>query len=244
MKKRAKGENTIQSASEEICAKLFALRDDNYRSFQAKLMPTVDPETVIGVRMPALRRLEKELRNTEQAEQFLEILPHGYYEENNLHGLLIASKRDYSETVESLEKFLPYVDNWATCDLIHPRAFEKRPENLPKQLYIWLQSEKVYTVRFALGMLMSLYLDEAFLPEYAQWAAEVRSEEYYINMMVAWYFTTALAKQWEEIVPYLENKKLSQWTHNRTIQKAVESLRITPEQKSYLRSLRRKSPTA
>ena len=231
----------MQSASEEICAKLFVLQDDSYRSFQAKLMPTVDPETVIGVRMPALRRLEKELRATEQAQQFLGELPHKYYEENNLHGLLIASKRDYKETIDALEKFLPYVDNWATCDLIHPRAFEKRPEDLPGQLYTWLKSGKVYTVRFALGMLMSLYLDEAFLPKYAQWAAEVRSEEYYINMMVAWYFATALAKQWEEILPYLQEKRLSQWTHNRTIQKAVESLRITPEQKAYLRTLRIKT---
>lgn len=166
-------------------------------------------------------------------------LPHDYYEENNLHGLLIASLRDYGETVAALESFLPHVDNWATCDLLHPRAFDKRPEALPDQLFRWLQSDGTYTVRFAMGMLMSLYLDEAFRPRYADWVAGVKSEEYYVNMMAAWYFATALAKRWDDVFPYLTDHRLPVWTHNKAIQKAIESRRISPEQKQILRSLKR-----
>lgn len=225
--------------TKEIRDRLFALQDPEYQRFQAKLMPTVDPERVIGVRIPDLRRLSRELVGTEQAAAFLRQLPHTYYEENNLHGFLIASLRDYGETVAALEEFLPFVDNWATCDLLHPRAFDKRPEALPDQLFRWLQSDRTYTVRFALGMLMSLYLDEAFRPEYADWAAGVKSEEYYVNMMVAWYFATALAKRWDDVFPYLTDHRLSVWTHNKAIQKAIESRRISPEQKQLLRSLKR-----
>lgn len=224
---------------QEIRDRLFALQDPVYRQFQAKLMPTVDPARVIGVRIPDLRKLSRELAGTEQAAVFLRQLPHAYYEENNLHGFLIASLRDYGETVAALASFLPQIDNWATCDLLHPRAFDKRPEALPGQLFRWLQSDRTYTVRFALGMLMSLYLDEAFRPEYADWAAGVKSEEYYVNMMVAWYFATALAKRWDDALPYLAEHRLPVWTHNKTIQKAVESRRVSPEQKQFLRSLKR-----
>lgn len=224
---------------QEIRDRLFALQDPEYRLFQSKLMPTVDPACVIGVRIPDLRKLSRELAGTEQAAAFVRQLPHDYYEENNLHGFLIASLRDYGETVAALEAFLPHVDNWATCDLLHPRAFDKRPEALPDQLFRWLQSDRTYTVRFAMGMLMSLYLDEAFRPEYADWVAGVKSEEYYVNMMAAWYFATALAKRWDDAFPYLTDHRLPVWTHNKAIQKAIESRRISPEQKQILRSLKR-----
>lgn len=224
---------------QEIRDRLFALQDPEYRLFQSKLMPTVDPARVIGVRIPDLRKLSRELAGTEQAAAFVRQLPHDYYEENNLHGFLIVSLRDYGETVAALEAFLPYVDNWATCDLLHPRAFDKRPEALPDQLFRWLQSDRTYTVRFAMGMLMSLYLDEAFRPEYADWVAGIKSEEYYVNMMAAWYFATALAKRWDDVFPYLTDHRLPVWTHNKAIQKAIESRRISPEQKQILRSLKR-----
>ena len=224
---------------QEIRDRLFALQDPEYRLFQSRLMPTVDPACVIGVRTPDLRKLSRELAGTEQAAAFVRQLPHDYYEENNLHGLLIASLRDYGETVAALESFLPHVDNWATCDLLHPRAFDKCPEALPDQLFRWLQSDRTYTVRFAMGMLMSLYLDEAFRPGYADWIAGIKSEEYYVNMMAAWYFATALAKRWDDVFPYLTDHRLPVWTHNKAIQKAIESRRISPEQKQILRSLKR-----
>lgn len=217
---------------------LFALQDPEYRAFHCRLMPTVDPERVIGVRIPALRKLAKELARTPQAAVFLQALPHFYYEENNLHGLLLCQTRDYAETVALLEAFLPHVDNWATCDLLTPAAFRGAPPRLPDQLRLWLDREHPYTVRFALGMLLRFYLDGAFRPCYLDWAAGVHREEYYINMMLAWYFATALAKQYEETLPYLQQHRLPRWIHNKTIQKAVESYRITPEQKAYLRTLR------
>lgn len=224
-----------------IQEKMFALQDLNYRQFQAKLMPTVDPEQIIGVRMPALRKLAKELKGTAEAEAFLAALPHRYYDENNLHGLLLCARSGYEETVAGLEIFLPHVDNWATCDLLSPRAFRTHPPQLPEQIRRWLDSGDTYTVRFGLEMLMSFYLDECFRPEYLDWAAEVKSEEYYVRMMVAWYFATALAKQYDAALPYLTSRRLEQWTHNKTIQKAVESYRITPEQKDALRALRWKN---
>ena len=224
-----------------IQEKLFALQDLDYRQFQAKLMPTVDPERVIGVWMPALRKLAKELKGTAEAEAFLQTLPHHYYEENNLHGLLLCARSGYEETVAGLDTFLPHVDNWATCDLLSPRAFRSHPPQLPGQIRRWLDSGDTYTVRFGLEMLLSLYLDECFRPEYLDWAAEVRSEEYYVRMMVAWYFATALAKQYDAALPYLTLRRLDQWTYNKTIQKAVESYRITPEQKDALRALRWKN---
>lgn len=224
-----------------IQEKLFALQDLNYRQFQAKLMPTVDLEQIIGVRMPALRKLAKELKGTAEAEAFLAALPHRYYDENNLHGLLLCARSSYEETVAGLEDFLPHVDNWATCDLLSPRAFRSHPPQLPEQIRRWLGSGDTYTVRFGLDMLMSFYLDECFRPEYLDWAAEVKSEEYYVRMMVAWYFATALAKQYDAALPYLTSRRLEQWTHNKTIQKAVESYRITPEQKDALRALRWKN---
>ena len=225
----------------DIQTALFALRDPAYQAFQSKLIPTIDPQTVIGVRMPALRKLAREIAGTPVAEGFLQEPPHRYYEENNLHGLLISAIPDYDGAVAALETFLPYVDNWATCDLLSPRAFRTHPPQLPGQIRRWLDSGETYTVRFGLEMLMSFYLDECFRPEYLDWAAEVKSEEYYVRMMVAWYFATALAKQYDAALPYLTGRRLEQWTHNKTIQKAVESYRITPEQKDALRALRWKN---
>ena len=217
---------------------LFALRDPAYQAFQSKLIPTMDPALVIGVRMPALRKLAKELAGTPDAEDFLKELPHRYYEENNLHGLLISALPDYAAAAAALEDFLPHVDNWATCDLLSPRAFRRHPPELPEQIRRWIRDEQPYTVRFGLGMLMQFYLDGEFRPAYLDLAAGVRREEYYVRMMAAWYFATALAKQYDAAIPYLEERRLDRWTHNKTIQKAVESFRITPEQKAYLQQLR------
>ncbi len=222
----------------ELQRRLFALQDLGYRDFHSRLMPTVDPETIIGVRIPAIRKLAKEFSGTPEAEEFLRALPHRYYEENNVHAALINSMRGYEEAVAALDTFLPYVDNWATCDLLSPAAFKKHPAGLPEQARRWMAAGDTYTVRFGIGVLMGCYLDGAFQPEYLDWVTEVQSSEYYVNMMVAWYFATALAKQYEAALPYLEARRLEPWTHNKAIQKAVESYRITEEQKGYLRSLK------
>lgn len=219
----------------DLLESLFALQDLNYKAFHCKLMPTVEPESVIGVRVPALRKLAREFGKTPQAEVFLRKLPHQYYEENNVHGCLISAMKDYDQAVAALNAFLPYVDNWATCDLISPRAFKTHPAPLLEQCRMWMASEHVYTVRFGIGVLLGFYLDDAFSPEQLEWVADLRSEEYYVNMMIAWYFATALAKQYGATLPYIQQRRLDPWTHNKAIQKAVESYRITPEQKALLR---------
>lgn len=222
--------------------RLFELQESGFREFNSKLIPGVDPDTVIGVRTPALRKLAKELWRAGKAEEFMRSLPHAYYEENNLHGFFIELIRDYEECVRALDMFLPYVDNWATCDLTAPKVLGGHLEELLPRIQVWLASEHTYTVRFGIGMLMRFYLDDAFRPAYPDMVADVKSEEYYVNMMRAWYFATALAKQYDAILPYLEGKRLDVWTHNKSIQKAVESFRITAEQKEYLKSLRWKKP--
>ena len=224
-----------------ILEKLFALQDKEYQAFQSKLMPTVLPETVIGVRTPLLRQLAKELAGTPQAENFLQSLPHKYYEENNLHAFLVEKIRDYDTALTETERFLPYIDNWATCDCFCPKVFAKHREELLVSIRRWLDSDKIYTVRYAMGMLMRYYLDEEFRLEYLVWVAGVHSEEYYLNMMRAWYFATALAKQPDATMPWLTERRLDVWTHNKTIQKAVESFRISPEMKQQLRELRIRS---
>lgn len=227
---------------ENVRARLFEMQDLGYKEFHCKLMPTVPPEVVIGVRTPEIRKLARELSKTpEEAEEYLQSFPHQYYEENNLHGAILSLLWDYGQTVEALEAFLPYVDNWATCDLINPRAFQKHPGQLPEQARCWMASEHVYTVRFGIGVLLGFYLDEEFRPEYLEWVAQVRGGEYYVDMMAAWYFATALAKQYDAALPWLEQGKLGDWVHNKTIQKAIESRRITEEQKAYLRTLKRKA---
>ena len=222
-----------------IQARLFALRDEGYRAFHCKLMPTVDPARVIGVRTPQVRKLARALKDTPDAEAFLDALPHQYYEENNLHGFLIEAMADYGALMARLDAFLPHVDNWATCDSIRPRAFKKHLPELYETIPLWLASSHAYTVRFGLGMLMRFYLDEAFCPEVLALAADVRREEYYVNMMVAWFFATALSKRYDAALPYLTGHRLEKWTHNKAIQKALESYRIAPGQKAYLRTLKR-----
>lgn len=219
---------------------LFEYQDEAYRNFQARLMPTVNPERIIGVRTPVLRKLAKMLAKDPEIDVFLKDLPHRYYDENNLHGLIISECKDYQKAVAYVDALLPYIDNWATCDLLSPKAFRKNRELLPAEINRWLSSGQTYTIRFGIEMLMSHFLDEKFRPEYLEKTAEIRSEEYYVNMMIAWYFATALAKQWERTVPYLEQFRLERWTHNKTIQKAVESDRISDEQKTYLRTLKLK----
>ncbi len=223
---------------EAIQRRLFELQDMKYKEFSSKLMPTVNRETVIGVRTPDLRKLAKEYSKTPEALEFLKILPHTYYEENNLHGFLIETIRDYDAAVAAINAFLPYIDNWATCDLISPKVFKKHLPELYEKIKVWLKSDRTYTVRFGIGMLMGFYLDDDFRPEMLELVADIRSDEYYINMMIAWYFATALAKQHDAALPYIQKRRLEKWTHNKAIQKAIESYRISDETKEYLRALK------
>lgn len=222
----------------EIEKRLFELQDTEYKAFHSKLMPTVSPDTIIGVRTPVLRKLAKELSKHPEIKDFLNNLPHKYYEENNLHGFIIEAIKDYDTVIAELDKFLPYVDNWATCDLMSPKILKKHTDELLEKINIWINSQATYTIRFGIKMLMSFYLDEHFKPEYLTLVSEIKSEEYYVKMMTAWYFATALAKQYENTLPYIEEKKLSQWTHNKAIQKAVESNRIPQNTKEYLKTLK------
>lgn len=221
-----------------VQTRLFELQDLKYRDFHAKLMPTVNKEKIIGVRTPALRVFAKKYGKTDEAKEYLQILPHQYYEENNLHGLLIEQIKDYDTCLEELERFLPYIDNWATCDMLAVKVVKNHLDTFIDEVYRWMESDHAYTIRFGISMLMRYYLEDAFQMEYPEKVAQIRSEEYYVNMMRAWYFATALAKQYDKILPFIEKQKLDIWTHNKTIQKAIESYRITPEQKEYLRGLK------
>lgn len=221
-----------------VQTRLFELQDLKYRDFHAKLMPTVNKEKIIGVRTPALRVFAKKYGKTDEAKEYLQILPHQYYEENNLHGLLIEQIKDYDTCLEELERFLPYIDNWATCDMLAVKVVKKHQDTFIDEIYRWMESDYTYTIRFGVNMLMRYYLEDAFQMEYPEKVAQIRSEEYYVNMMRAWYFATALAKQYDKILPFIEKQKLDVWTHNKMIQKAIESYRITPEQKEYLRGLK------
>lgn len=228
----------MTDVKKQVQAKLFELQDLGYRDFHSKLMPTVPKEKIIGVRVPELRKFAKEFGKTQEAKDFLKILPHKYYEEDNLHAFLIEQIKDFDECVSALDNFLLYTDNWATCDMMSPKVFKKNTERLLPKIKEWLISDYTYQVRFAIGMLMKFYLDESFNEEYLKLVSGVKSDEYYINMMIAWYFATALAKQWKKTVPYIENKELNKWVHNKAIQKAVESNRITREQKEYLKGFK------
>lgn len=209
--------------------------EEEYRDFSSKLMPTVNKSKVIGIRTPILRKYAKTLENY---DNFLTELPHEYFEENNLHAFLIERETNFDRCIEMLDTFLPYVDNWATCDSMKPKVLKKEPERLLIHIKRWLNSKDVYAVRYAINLLMSFYLDDNFDEIYLRIVATVTSDEYYINMMRAWYFATALAKQYKETLPYIENRELDPWTHNKTIQKATESYRISKEKKQYLRTLR------
>ena len=223
---------------EEIQKELFRLQDVQYRDFQAKLIPNIPPETIIGVRTPALRELVKQLGKQEETEEFLRRLPHRYFDENQLHAFILSGQKDYGLCMDEVCRFLPYVDNWATCDQMSPKVFRKHRPELLEQIREWIASGETYTVRFAVGMLMEHFLDEDFDPAYPEMVAGIHSEEYYVNMMIAWYFATALAKQYDAVFPYIGNRRLDDWTHQKTIQKAVESNRIPEERKAVLKSLR------
>lgn len=223
---------------EEIISRLLSLRDPDNAAFQQKLTPGLDAEVFLGVRVPLLRKLAAELTKNGLREPFLDELPHFYYEENLLHSILLSREKDFRVCMERIEAFLPYIDNWAVCDTLRPKVFARHRAELLPAVKAWIRSSETYTVRFGLDTLMSEYLDGDFSPELPELAASVESEEYYVRMMVAWYFATALAKQWDAVIPYMEQHRLCQWTHRKTIQKATESFRITEEQKSYLRSLR------
>ena len=223
---------------EEIQKQLFELQDMAYRDFHSRLMPDIDKETVIGIRVPMLRKYAKSIAGTELSEKFIKELPHRYYEENNLHMMLITGIKDYEKCLSEIERFLPYIDNWATCDFPAPKCFENHKEDLLPVIKRWIASSETYTVRYGIGMLMRLYLDEDFDPEYVRLVVGVKSDEYYVNMMIAWYMATALAKQWDAVIPYIEEHCMSDWVHRKTIQKAVESYRITDEQKKYLKGYR------
>lgn len=217
---------------------LFQLQDKGYRDFQSKLIPTIPVETIIGVRIPAIRKLAKEYGKDPESVEFLKQLPHTYYDENILHALLVAEIKDYEVCVKEVERFLPYVDNWAVCDIFSPKVFRKNKDKLIDKIREWTTSGPPYTCRFGMEMLMTHFLDEDFRVEYLEIPAAVHSEEYYVNMMIAWFYATALAKQWDVAVGYIEKKCLDPWTHNKTIQKARESYRITREQKEYLKTLK------
>lgn len=216
---------------------LLALRDEDYRNFHMKLIPNVAPERIIGIRTPVLRNFAKEFAKSSEAGAFLASLPHYYYEENNLHGILISRMRDPDACVAALDGFLPFVDNWATSDLISPASLSKAPEKLLSAIHRWIDSGGTYAVRFAIGRLMAEFLDERFSPDYPELVASVKSGEYYINMMRAWYFATALAKRYDEVLPYFTERRLDVWTHNKAIRKAIESFRVTEPHKDELRAL-------
>ena len=224
--------------TEEIREELYRLQDSKYREFQIKLIPTVTPDSVIGVRTPALRKYAKELAKREEIGEFLADVPHQYFDENQLHAFIISQLKDFGRCMEYVRAFLPYVDNWATCDQLSPKVFGKNKGDLLKQIREWIGSGDTYTVRFGIGMLMQYFLDDDFDPEHPELVAQIRSEEYYVNMMKAWYFATALAKQYEAVLPFIEGRRLDDWTHRKAIQKSVESYRITQEQKQYLKTLK------
>ena len=223
---------------EEIRDRLFAERDEKYAKMQEKIIPTVAADSIIGVRTPALRKFAKELAKRDDVSDFLDDLPHKYFDENQLHAFIVSEMKDYERCVTEVTRFLPYVDNWATCDQMSPKVFKKHRQELVDTITDWIGSNRPYTIRFGIGMLMEHFLDEDYDIKYPEIVAKVRSEEYYVNMMIAWYFATALAKQYDTILPFIEKKKLDAWTHNKAIQKSVESYRITPEQKEYLKSLK------
>ena len=223
----------------DIIQELKNLSDEKYADFQAKLTPNVDRELFIGVRVPAVRKLAKEIYKSGDYEAFLAELPHKYYDENMLHGLILSEFKNYDDCVAEVDKFLPHVDNWAVCDIMSPKCFKKNKDRLIDKIKEWSGSDKVYTARFGMEMLMSHYLDDDFRPEYLDIPVRVDIDDYYAKMMVAWFYATALAKQWDATIPYIKDGRLEVWTHNKTIQKARESYRITEEQKDYLKSLKR-----
>ncbi len=222
----------------DITTYLFSNRDDQYKEFSSKLIPDVEKERFIGVRTPILRKLSKHIYGTDSANAFLNQLPHRYVEENHLHAFLIENEKDFDTACKLTEDLLAYIDNWATCDCFRPKVFKKNLKALYEHIKVWIKSDHVYTKRYAIGLLLSFYLDDAFDKSYLQLVASIKSDEYYINMMIAWFFATAIAKQPEFAIPYIENKVLDKWTHNKTITKSCESYRVDDKTKNYLKTLR------
>ena len=236
--RRGMTDMTEQMTGDAIRNRLTAMSDTKFREFQKSLIPTVSGGSILGVRTPELRGYARELYGSGEYVKFIHDLPHRYFEENQLHAFIISLMKDYGPCISELEKFLPFVDNWATCDQLSPKVFKKHRAELLDHIKVWIASGKTYIVRFGIGMLMEHYLDEAFDPSYPELVARIKSEEYYVNMMRAWYFATALAKQYETAVRYIKEHRLDPWTHNRTIQKAVESFRVNDERKAYLKTLK------
>lgn len=222
-----------------IQKRLLELSDEKNADFSAKLTPGIDREKFLGVRIPASRKLAKEIIKENEHKDFLNSLPHKYYDENILHSILISEIKDYDECIKYIDEFLPYVDNWAVCDTMSPKAFKNKHERLMNNILRWVDSDQTYTIRFGLKILMAHFLDNDFKKEYLEIPAKIKSDEYYINMMIAWFYATALAKQWDSTIVYIENGVLDKWVHNKAIQKARESYRITAEQKEYLKSLKK-----
>ncbi|MBR6403139.1 MAG: DNA alkylation repair protein [Eubacterium sp.] len=225
---------------DDIRNMLFELQDEKYREMQVKIIPNVDKDSIIGVRTPELRKMAKQYVKNDDVETFLGALPHKYFDENQLHAFIVSEMKDYNSCMERTEQFLPYINNWATCDQMSPKIFKKNRADLLKHIKRWIKSKETYTIRFGIGMLMEHFLNEDFDISYPELVAKVRSEEYYVNMMIAWYFATALAKQYDSVIPYIEQERLDVWTHNKAIQKSVESYRITPEQKDYLKTFKKR----
>ena len=217
---------------------LMKTKDDKYKSFQAKLVPNISVDTILGIRTPEMKNIAKELFNSNDYESFLNDLPHKYYEENLIHFFVISMIKDFDECIKKVEEFLPYVNCWPVSDQGSPKCFKRNHDKLLPYIKKWIKSKHVYTARFGIRMLMNEYLGDDFKEEYLDMVASVKGEDYYLKMMVAWYFATALAKRYDETVVYFENHKLDKWVHNKAIQKALESYRVTEEHKNYLKSLK------
>ncbi len=227
--------------TKQLREQLYSLKDEQYKSFQSKLIPSINPDTMIGVRTPQLKKIATAMVKEAKYQEFLKELPHAYFEENQIHGFIIAQIKDWKECVKEVNYFLPYVDNWATCDQLNPIIFKAYRSELLPEIFGWLKAKEEYTVRFGIKMLMDHFLEEDFSISYPTMVSRVVREEYYIRMMVAWYFATALAKQYHLILPFFTEKRLEVWVHNKALQKAVESQRISGKKKEYLKTLKRKS---
>ncbi|EHL18005.1 hypothetical protein HMPREF9630_01261 [Peptoanaerobacter stomatis] len=221
-----------------VIEQLFELQDLSYKDFHKKLIPNIDEDNIIGVRTPVLRKFAKEFAKSELKDEFLNSLPHKYYDENNLHAFVIEAIKDYDECINKIDEFLPYIDNWATCDLLSPKIFKKYKKEVYDKIKIWIKSDKTYTVRFAIVTLLANYLDDDFEEEMLTLVTDIKSEEYYINMAIAWYVSVALVKQYDSTIKLIQSKKLDKFTHNKSIQKAIESYRVDDDKKKYLRTLK------
>lgn len=240
IQKNVEGRDITKMAN-QIQKELFKMQDKTYAKFQSKLLPTIDSAKIIGVRTPQLRSFAKEVAKMDIVDDFVSNLPHKYFDENQLHVFLLSEEKNFDKCLKDVERFLPFIDNWATCDQLFTKIFKKHLDELLPHIETWLVSKHTYTIRFGVGMLMQYYLDDRFELKYSDAVASIKSDEYYVNMMIAWYFATALAKQYDAILSYLKNNRLEEWTHNKTIQKATESFRISTEQKEYLKRLKKVS---